>query len=86
MADTSGRARGATANLRTKILNFGGFDSSRNLILRGGTLMSIGDIPESLSQQILVGIILVGRLGVQLCQAANNAGCSRPDATTMASA
>ena len=26
--------------------------------------MSIGNFPESLSQQILVGIILVGRLGV----------------------
>ena len=26
--------------------------------------MSIGDFPESLSQQILVGIMLVGRLGV----------------------
>ena len=26
--------------------------------------MSVGDFPESLSQAILVGIILVGRLGV----------------------
>ena len=31
----------------------------------GGTLMCIGDFPESLSQAILVGIMLVGRLGVQ---------------------
>ena len=27
--------------------------------------MSIGDFPESLSQQIVVGIILVGRLGAK---------------------
>ena len=40
------------------------FDSSRILILRGGTLSPMGDFPESLSQAILVGIILVGRLGV----------------------
>ena len=54
-----------TANLRTKILDFGGFDSSRIFSLRVGILMSIGDFPESLSQAILVGIILVGRLGAQ---------------------
>ena len=40
----------STANLRTKILDFRGFDSGRILILRGGILMSIGDFPESLSQ------------------------------------
>ena len=33
---------GHTANLRTEILDFRGFDSSRVLILRGGILMSIG--------------------------------------------
>ena len=53
-----------TANLRTKILDFRGFDSGRILISRGGILMSVGDFPEVLSQRILVGIILVGRLGV----------------------
>ena len=53
-----------TANLCTKIPGFRGFDSSRILILRGGILMSIGNFSESLSQQIFVGIILVGRLGV----------------------
>ena len=47
-----------------KILDFRGFDSSIISILRGGTLMSIGNFLESLSQAILVGIILVGRLGV----------------------
>ena len=54
----------ATANLRTKILDFRGFDSSRILILRGGTLMSIGNFPESLSQAILVERFLIGRFGV----------------------
>ena len=48
----------------TKILDFRGFDSSRILTLRGGILVSIGDVPESLSQAMLVGIMLVGRLGV----------------------
>ena len=33
-------------------------------MLRGGILISIGNSPEMLSQAILVGIILVGRLGV----------------------
>ena len=46
------------------IMDFGGFDSNTILILRGGIFMSIGDSPESLSQHILVGIILLGRLGV----------------------
>ena len=58
-----------TVNLRTKILDFRGFYTSIILSLRRGILMSIGKFPESLSQQILVGIILVGRLGVlhRLC-------------------
>ena len=54
----------STANLRTNIMDFRGFDSSIILIIRGGILMSIGGFPESLSQAILVGIMLVGRLGV----------------------
>ena len=33
----AGSERGATANLRTKILDFGGFDSSGILIPRGGS-------------------------------------------------
>ena len=45
-----------------KILDFSGFDTNVILILRGGILMSIGYFPESLSQEILAGIILVGRL------------------------
>ena len=54
-----------TPNLPTNIMDFRGFDSSIILILRGGVLMSIGDFPESLSQAMLVGIMLVGRLSVQ---------------------
>ena len=56
-----------TANLRTKILDFRGFDSSRILILRDGILRSLGIFPETLSQQILQpsGIKKVGfRSGV----------------------
>ena len=52
------------ANLRTKILDLGGFDSSRILISRGGIPRPTGNLPEGLGQAILVGIILVGRLGV----------------------
>ena len=48
----------------TKTLDFRGFDAYIILILRGGILMSIGKCPEMLSQLMLVGIILVGRLGV----------------------
>ena len=52
------------ANLRTKTLDVGGFDSSISLILRDGILMPIGDFLESLTQAMLVGVMLVGRLGV----------------------
>ena len=41
-----------------------GFDSSGILVVRGGTPRPLGNFPESLSQAILVGTILVGRLGV----------------------
>ena len=51
-------------NPPTAIVDLRGFDSSIILIERGGILMYIGDFPESLSQAILVGILLVGRLGV----------------------
>ena len=68
LADNPGRvsaARSCTTSLRTKILDFRGFDSSIILKLRGGILMSTGNIPEIVSQQIFVGIILVGRLVVR---------------------
>ena len=42
-----------TANLRAKILDFRGFDSSRILSSRGGILMSIGNFREMSSQAIL---------------------------------
>ena len=58
------RIRYTTANLRTTIMDFRGFDSSRILILRGGIPMPIGNFPESLSQAILVGIVIAGSLGV----------------------
>ena len=50
-----------TANLRTKILDFGGFYASRIFILRGGILMSKGNTPDVLSQRILAGIINISR-------------------------
>ena len=53
-----------TPNLPTNIVDFRGFDSSIILILRGGILMSMEDFPESSSQAIVVGIMLVGRSGV----------------------
>ena len=51
----------STANLRTNLMDVRGFDSSRILILRGGSVMSIGNFPELLSQAILAGIILYSR-------------------------
>ena len=59
-----------TANLRTRILDFSGFDSSITLILRGGISRPIGNDPEMLSQGILVGTILVGRLRASRSQSA----------------
>ena len=61
---TTFRAIHTTPNLPTNIMDFRGFDSSIILIYRVGILMSIGNLPESLSQAMLVGIMLVGRLDV----------------------
>ena len=52
-------------DLPPNIMDFRGFDSSIILILKGGIPRPIGNFPESLSQAILVGTMLVGRLGVQ---------------------
>ena len=49
-----------TANLRTKILDFRGFDPSVILSLRGGVLMSTENLPEVLIQGVFVGIIQYG--------------------------
>ena len=54
----------AIASITANIVGFRGFDSSMILNERGGMPMPIGDFPESLTQAILVGIMLVGRLGV----------------------
>ena len=55
----SRRPSDPTANLPTNIMDFREFDSSMILVLRGGILMSIQDFPESLSQAILVGVMLL---------------------------
>ena len=52
-----------TPKLPTNIVDFRGLDSSIILILRGVILMPIEDSPESLSQAMLVGIMLVGKPG-----------------------
>ena len=53
-ASRTRRGRGVhTANPRTNIVEFRGFDSSFMLLLRAGILMSIGDFPESLSRAML---------------------------------
>ena len=54
----------STANLRTKILDFRGFDSSRILMLRGRIPRPKGNFAESLSQGILVCRLLVCGLTV----------------------
>ena len=51
-------------NLRINTVDVRGFDLCIILTLRGGSTMSMGDIPESLSRAILAGMILVGRLDV----------------------
>ena len=48
----NGTTLAATANLRTKILDFRGFGSSGTLIVRGGIIVCIRNSPESLSQPI----------------------------------
>ena len=55
-----------TANLRTSTYYDSGFHRvwlKQNLKFKGGIPRPMGDLPESLSQQILVGMILVGRVG-----------------------
>ena len=55
-----------TPNLRTKILDFIGFDSIIVWCLGAGILKPAGNSPEVLSQGILAGVILVGRLAVHM--------------------
>ena len=65
----------ATANPRTNIVDFGVLDSSTILILRGGIPRPVGDSPESLAQAMLVGVMLVGRLGVLRRSSETSAVC-----------
>ena len=51
-----------TPNLPTSVVDFTGFDSSTI----GGVPMSTGNLPESSSQAMLVGTILVGGLSLSL--------------------
>ena len=46
------------------IMDFRVFDSNMILILTGGIPRPTGDFPEGLSQGLLAGMLLVGRLGV----------------------
>ena len=64
----------STANLRTKILDFRGFVSSRILTLRSGTLRSIGDFLETLSQRILAWRTLAWRLALKACLLSDASG------------
>ena len=66
VAEVGGSDSGCLLRMPTKILDFGGFDSGRILILRRGILRSIGNCTAVLSLRILVGINLVGRLGVAI--------------------
>ena len=53
-----------TANPPTNIVHFTGFNSSIISNLRGGIPRPMGNFPERLSPAMLVGVMLVGRLGV----------------------
>ena len=60
----SPKAHAYTPNLPANIVDVRGFDTRRILPSRAGILMSIGNLPESLSQAMLAGIMSVGGLGV----------------------
>ena len=52
-----------TPNLPTNIVEFKGFDPNIILIIRGGILRPIGDLPESLSEAMLVGCNISREIG-----------------------
>ena len=54
-------------NLPANIVGLRGFDSSIILNSRSGILRPMGNFPESLSQAMLVGVMLAGRFGVHTC-------------------
>ena len=66
------QAVSGAANFPTNIMDFRGFDSSIMLSLRSGIPRPTGDSPESLTQAMFVGAMLVGGLGVR---------CSATDAS-----
>ena len=74
-SDDCSAAHVVTPNPPTNIVDVRGFDSSIILISRGGILMFIGNLPESLSQAMLVGTMLVGRLGVWFDVSIDNLNC-----------
>ena len=57
------RKHHGTANLRTKILDFRGFDSSR-ILIEGEEFPGPGEFPGKFESSNLIGVILVGRLGL----------------------
>ena len=58
-------AKPCTDNLRTKMLDFRGFDSSIILSLRGGFIRSTGDFLEIMNERILVcGLFVCGLTAV----------------------
>ena len=62
---TSGKfSQTATPNPPTNTVDFIRLDSSVMLCLRVGIVMSIGNFRESLSQAMLVGVMLVRKSGV----------------------
>ena len=76
----SARSRVCLSAVLRLFMDFRGFDSSIILIITGEIIVSIEDFLESLSQAILVGIMLVGRLGVCLRSVLHHATryCSAP--------
>ena len=67
----------------TKSSGFRGFDSNKLLIIRGGKYHihnCIGSLPQSLTQGLLVGRLLIGGLGVagMASQTSSQAGVVDP--------
>ena len=61
--DNTNNTNNTSNSFPSNIVDVREFDSSIILILRGGIPRFMGDLPECLSQAILEGTMLVGRLG-----------------------
>ena len=76
----------STANPPTNIVDVQGFSSSTSLILKGGIPTPnrdfLGNFLESLTQAMLVGTMLVGRLGVSRCLRSNSRPWNLSNSTT----